>query len=69
MAIANSNQLFSAEPRVMLVIVSSADLFFCIPYLQQWSAAYPVELLQLPSPDKIRTYKNRNPKQYIFLFL
>jgi hypothetical protein len=30
-AIAYSNQLFSADPRVKLVIVSSADLFFVYP--------------------------------------
>ena len=36
-AIAHSNQLFSADPRVMLVIVSPADLF-CTPYLQQCTA-------------------------------
>ena len=30
-AIAHSNQLFNADPRVMLVIVSSAELFFVYP--------------------------------------
>ena len=34
-AIAHSNQLFGADSRLMLVIVYSADLFFCTPYLQQ----------------------------------